>query len=510
MKFAMRNANTLKLLAMGNNRSWKLAAFFFHDRGSNAQKSLRGMMQEIVHSIVGQYSALWSVVNPIYQNLVRSQKTKVPQWDLVTLKEVLFVIVQQRRIPLDLCLFLDALDEHGGDNELLSRLLKEVVDRTDGEKVQVKMCVASRSWNVFNQHFGRCPNLAVHDHTKSDIRILVESRLSAADPQRTLDPEHFVALVDQVSDKASGVFIWVKLVMDVLAKDVVDGATFPVLLNHILEMPPELKDLYARTLERIELDYCEESYIMLNMALCSASPLPFGTFMLCARHNLGKTYSLDELDEARDFKEEINDIEWELRRLASRSGGLLEVVFIGQYPRGAWTIPGKETPSKWENPCQYYRVQFIHQTVKEYVFNAQKCLGLRGISSTMLQHHGYLYLLAAAVNKDEWAQPLRSELFTSARGYEKTLGPDDSYLPQVRDVLDYIALRYTYDWSSWSDFMIEFQSMMNEILSQPIVPMFHFWELAVLFGLVSYVQNSGLSFLRGGEKMKLTIHVSYN
>lgn len=485
MKFAMRNARTVELLATGSNRPWKLAAFFFDDQGSDAQKSLSVMLHEIIRSIISQYRVLWSLASPIYQKLVRSQRTKKPKWDHVTLKEVLLMIVKQRRFDLELCLFLDALDEHKGDNELLSKLLKEVVESADGEKVQVKMCVASRSWTIFSQHFGTCPNLAVHEHTEGDIRILIESRLSAADPQRILDQEQFMVIVYQISHKALGVFIWVKLVMDVLAKDIMDGTCteFSDLENRIMEMPRGLEDLYARTLERIEPEYCDESYIMLNMALCSASPLPLGTFMLSARYNLGKTYSRDELDRAHFPEGKVNTLsfEGELRRLASRSGGLLEAVFVRK---------DMETDG-----CQSHRVQFIHQTVKEYVRNAQKCLGLRGISSWMLQHNGYLYLLAAAaVKPDEWVNPLRRDIFNNAKGYEKTLGPNDSYLPEVREVLDFITIS-PYHRSLLSDMTVnpELQLIMVQIEEAP-THHGEFFTLAIVGDLVSYVRNSAIPF----------------
>ncbi len=128
MKFAMRDPRTLELLGMNllvNGRliTWTLVSFFFHNRGSTIQKSLDGMMQEILHSILHQHPHLVDRITPLYLDLVKSQRTNVPKWDTHTLKNALLCITQERRRPLRLCLFLDALDEHGGDNEELAMLL---------------------------------------------------------------------------------------------------------------------------------------------------------------------------------------------------------------------------------------------------------------------------------------------------------------------------------------------------------------------------------------------------
>ena len=178
MKFAMYDKRTSALLAKVSTNKWAIAAFFFRDRGSEVQKSLEGMLQEILHSILNQIPALSACITSFYLKIVKSQKTNSPQWDMQTLREALLGIAQQRRVNVQLCLFIDALDEHSGDNEYLAQLLKDIAKNSDGEVVKLKICIASRSWTVFTQHFGNCPGLAIHDFTAIDIQIYIENRFA--------------------------------------------------------------------------------------------------------------------------------------------------------------------------------------------------------------------------------------------------------------------------------------------------------------------------------------------
>ena len=158
----------------------------------------------------------------------------------------------------------------------------------DGDCVQLKICLASRSWTVFQHHFGQCPGLAIHNHTHQDIRTYIETR-SRFDPGR-LGPfdnrTNLLRVIDLVAIKAQGVFIWVRLVMDFLSKGIRDGTPNTILEDQISKIPPELGDLYAATLRRVEPQYSEEAYIMLQITLKSLEPLPLRDLMVILDHNM--------------------------------------------------------------------------------------------------------------------------------------------------------------------------------------------------------------------------------
>ena len=365
MKFAMRDPRMTELLASENMEQWSLAAFFFHDRGSEKQKTLNGMLQEFLRSILQQIPALSRYVLSSYIELVRAQRTRCPSWDFGSLKSALVSLFEQRHVRIRILLLLDALDEHQGNNDLLASLLKSLVAKSDNKCIRLKMCLASRSWTVFQQHFGNCPGFSIHDHTRDDIMTYIRARLEPCEPQEMHQLGHssMTPLANLVATRASGVFIWVRLVVDMLAKGLQDGTPHRTLEEKVNTIPRELKDLYADTLRRIEPEYSLEAFIMLQTTLCSFEPLPLKVLMAISDLNVAycegsSTYKAAETLASGDGMEQPTSSH--KRRLVSRSGGLLEVLERDQ------SVPDSDG----------FVVQFIHQTVKEYVQSASKNLGL--------------------------------------------------------------------------------------------------------------------------------------
>ncbi|KAH0555789.1 hypothetical protein GP486_006266, partial [Trichoglossum hirsutum] len=406
MKYALHEKRTREILACDNS-CWTLVGFFFHDRGSSLQKSLSGMLQEILYQILVQVEDLIPFVQPHYAKLVRHQQTKSPVWDVRTLRSALEAIVEQRETYVRMCIFLDALDEHDGDNDELASLLYELISNADNDTVRVKVCLASRSWNVFEFHFGQCPGFAIHDHTQGDIQKYTISRLGDALEfgRPEVSPEQLESIAGQVTNKASGVFIWVRLVVDELVRGIRDGTPLSVLEEDISKMPQELKDLYLRTLGRIERAYVKECFVMLQMALCSLSTLPLETFVKCTSYTLRGRISEDESTSQQEM----------IRRLKSRSGGLLEVISTMPVEAAICSTPIRfpSTPV----------VQFIHQTVKEFVRDCKSDLGICWKENPVdLGECGYLYLLRCGIEiNDEWVNGIGSDLFEYASLAEKEL-----------------------------------------------------------------------------------------
>ena len=428
MKFAMRDRRTIELLNTSEQFSWLLVGFFFHDRGSLAQKSLAAMLKEILRQILVEFNQLWHVVKPLYLQLTESQHTKSPRWDTETLEQALLVVTQQCLVDARICIFLDALDEHAGDNEKLASLLFKLTKNTQESKTELKICVASRSWTVFANHFGSCPQFAIHEHTREDIRLYTADMLSQAHMGpggRTGRSRKAETLAEQVTNRARGVFIWVRLVVAELAKGIRDGTPLVELEDQLSKMPQELKDLYINTLKRVEPEYHEETHIMLQIALCSFSPLPLKKFLQCTFYSR-RNKALKDCGTEHEM----------LRYLTSRSGGLLEAG-IGDnvldedgsrqerpqhssdklskveamYPciyDGDATSANSASKimSRASNPKKTYYVQFIHQTVKEFVRDYGYDPQLQSLASA--KGSGHLHLLRYYTRShDSWSRAER-------------------------------------------------------------------------------------------------------
>ena len=320
MKFAMRHETTQRLLSRSNVSSWTLVGFFFHDRGSETQKSLSTMLQELLYQTLYRHPSLGVYVQGFYDKLVKDQGTTLPDWDVETLRMALLGIMKQQKYTIRICYFVDALDEHAGDNDQLATLLYDMTSSVDRKHMKIKICLASRPWNVFITHFGRCPGFAIHEYTRDDISIYSSTRLhQSLDGQgvRKLDKGTSLLLqrlADQITKRAHGVFIWVRLVVDDLAPNIRDGTPFSSLEDKLSKLPPELGDLYLHTLRKVDKDYSKETHAMLQIVLCSAQPLSLECVIGCAFYaTLGDRY-VPDTPEAM------------IRSLQSRSGGLLEAV----------------------------------------------------------------------------------------------------------------------------------------------------------------------------------------
>lgn len=402
----MHDPRMTKLLASDDMEQWSLAAFFFHDRGSEKQKTLNGMLQELLRSILQQIPALSRYVLSSYLELVRLQRTRCPSWDFSSLKSALVSLIEQRHIKIRILLLLDALDEHQGDNDMLASLLKILVDKSDNERVKLKMCLASRSWTVFQQHFGDCPGFSIHDHTREDIMTYIRVRLDPCVPQEMHQSDHdnIPPLANLVATRASGVFIWVRLVVDLLAKGIQDGTPHRTLEEKVNKIPQELRDLYADTLRRIEPEYSSEAFIMLQTTLCSFEPLPLEVLMFISDFN---PYIRGNDVFPRSLAQQSTSSR--KSRLASRSGGLLEVVQGDQYVSESNGLV----------------VQFIHQTVKEYVQSVSKNLGLANIPASIRQENGYNFLLRTCAHYHSiWVSCIKKDVFDYARCAAKKFKED--------------------------------------------------------------------------------------
>lgn len=111
------------------------------------------------------------------------------------------------------------------DNEHLASLVKKLVALADGNVMKVKLCLASRPWDTFVTSSSKCPGFKIHDHTNYDIRTYTPAEFiqsSSSDVEnysaRDARSASLEALAVQVTEKAHGVFIWVRIVVEEITK----------------------------------------------------------------------------------------------------------------------------------------------------------------------------------------------------------------------------------------------------------------------------------------------------
>ena len=174
--------------------------------------------------------------------------------------------------------FIDGLDEYGGDHQELVSLLRSLQDVP-----YLKLCLASRPHNVFDSAFGSSPShvLALQDFTGGDIRRYICGELEnhpdvLRQHQLTREMSRIIAVI---AEKASGVFLWVYLVVKSVSRGITNADTPADLLRRVQEMPPDLEPYFESMLDSIEPYYRNESSRMLLACISAVDPIPLGELL---------------------------------------------------------------------------------------------------------------------------------------------------------------------------------------------------------------------------------------
>jgi hypothetical protein len=350
--------------------------FYFYNRGSRIQKSFEGLLHSILYQILSREDKLAEIVLPIY--LERSGK-KRQHWTLHNLKQAFDLIVRQERFPLRFYLFLDALDEYEGHPEIVAEFLKSIVTTPFKSMTKVNVCFSSRPWNVFIEEFGTCPGFSIHERTRDDIWRFTKGRMMGQRSMGQLltsgpneQKREAEILISTIVEKARGIFLWVRLVVEGLLRARIDGASVAELMEIVSEMPAELEDYYERIIQQIPQRFRLESYVMFEILLRSAHGLKLSSFASatdCAFYETIQSV-VSKLRHRQPSNATSEDL---LRRLQSRSGGLVEVV-------------SDDT------------VQFMHQTVKDFIAKPGFEQRLLGQHNPTLQN-GYSFLFKYYLGK---------------------------------------------------------------------------------------------------------------
>ncbi|KAI9656759.1 MAG: hypothetical protein M1821_003398 [Bathelium mastoideum] len=372
MKFAMVHQHTQDMLQHYRAETWIVGGYFFHDRGSSIQKSVRGLLGELLHRILANRKDLFHLVLPTFHSLLHRMRSNEPATDSWTFQDLIDSVSSvgsKVTRNLNICFFVDALDEEEGDHKNLLLVINTLARLASNTHFLVRLCVAGRPENLFKAALGDCPTFIIQEHTKHDIESYARGRLRDESKILMLDEsqEELTHLITDVINRAQGVFLWVRLVVDETAEGICQGDTVRELRDDLSSIPTELEGLYTRALrrrrrtsDRPELTTRNEAYVMFQMVGSAQEPLSLYHLL---RASLFLTTGKDPLPELEKLS-----IDQMLLRFNARSFGLLEVIEGTRTRLNPIAIdPVAFGPSRPLNLDWNSNVQFIHQTAKEYV-----------------------------------------------------------------------------------------------------------------------------------------------
>ncbi|OIW26426.1 hypothetical protein CONLIGDRAFT_472512 [Coniochaeta ligniaria NRRL 30616] len=264
------------------------------------------------------------------------QKLHTDAWALRTLWACLLEVLKQEQFDLEICLLFDALDEYDGRPEDISEFLKDLT-RTWSPRTKTRILFSSRPWPLFREEFGKCPGFRIHDHTQSDIyQYSIGSIPDTHFARVVLSP-----FVGEITRRARGVFLWVKLVMADLSRIATEGGQSSEYLQAKLRralnlVPDELDDYYSAIVKRLPGSTRLETYILLECLCRSERPISLEDILRLIACSLSQT--LADVERNWTLNPRVQNDSY----LRSISGGLVDI-----------------TPSG--------RIQLMHQTCKEWV-----------------------------------------------------------------------------------------------------------------------------------------------
>jgi hypothetical protein len=253
-RLSNRNGSTASSSEISSSQL-HMASFFFWIAGSDLQKSEEGLRRSLLYQLLvkdpNQIPELYPKRMQRYELFGGDSREFADSEHKRTL-ETLF---QQRAYPI--LLFIDGLDEINGNTTELAKLIKRW-----SLLPHVKICVASRPWTVFECAFESMPTLQIEWLTRQDIVYYVNDNFNAS--RRFVEMRQHMEreaeeLLHEVANKASGVFLWVYVVVASLLEGLTDGDSIADLRQRLRELPVELEELFDRILDRVNPDYAAQA-----------------------------------------------------------------------------------------------------------------------------------------------------------------------------------------------------------------------------------------------------------
>ncbi|QYT05415.1 ANK_REP_REGION domain-containing protein [Trichoderma simmonsii] len=322
MKFALNSAKK----TMSDKT---IIYFFFNARGEGLEKSTTGMYRSILLQLLEKIPAL--------QNTLELPKP-IPRpghkyhWTEEILTNILDQAIQNLEESSIVC-FIDALDECE-ENQI--RNMIQFFERV-GETTRTKnfhVCFSSRHYPHISISKGLTLILEGQEGHTQDMISYINSELKIGNS----------ALANQIraelQEKASGVFMWVVLVVSILNKEH-DKGRIHALRKRLQEIPADLHELFRDILTRDRQD-ADGLLLCIQWVLFTKQPLRPEQLYFAMLSNILYEWNPNEIT--------ASDIE---RFILNSSKGLTEV-----------------TKSKIPT------VQFIHESVKDYLLKEN---GLRDI-----------------------------------------------------------------------------------------------------------------------------------
>ena len=304
-----------------------IISFFFNARGEALEKSTVGMYRSLLFQLLTAVPGLQKVFIPLA--FAKQKTNEVSEWSVEELKTILSSAIGNLGQQHLVC-FIDALDECQEDQVRdMVGFLEHLGQIAVSSRIRLNIYLSSRHYPYISIEKGIELIMEGQQGHDEDIAKYVNSKLRAGRSKKV------DSVKAEILSRASGVFLWVVLVVQVLNKAYDHGQIYAI-QKRLKEIPNELDDLFADILTR-DGDNREELVLCLQWILYAQRPLKRQELYFAMMSQIAPS----ELTEWDQDEITIQDME---KFILSCSKGLAEV-----------------TKSKDQT------VQFIHESVRDFL-----------------------------------------------------------------------------------------------------------------------------------------------
>ena len=268
MKFLVNHPHTVEALTTwAGTRRLVTGSFFFWNAGSLMQKSQEGLLTSLLYEILRQCPELIHSVCKSKVETIRSSLSGTPpsryRWTREGLWEAIEGLRLQSEVNAQFCFFIDGLDEYEGEPDQIVKVLSSLHHWPN-----IKLCVSCRPWNEFLDAFdpGVDLHIALEDLTQDDIRLYIQDSLEGSARFRALKARDSRSqdLVQEIVEKARGVFLWVVLVVRSLLTGLTNADKISRLQARLHNFPETLEKFFGHMLRAVEMCYREETALIFK------------------------------------------------------------------------------------------------------------------------------------------------------------------------------------------------------------------------------------------------------
>ncbi|KAI8955798.1 hypothetical protein F4801DRAFT_176095 [Xylaria longipes] len=347
MKYIANHDETRRSLEVwAGAKKLVIASHYFWNAGTNMQKSQIGLYRSLLYDLLRACPELIPRVCPSRWASTKISMTPI-HFDNWSAEELLQAIQSLIRLPdssIRYCTFIDGVDEYDGDHFELCQLLKELSCSSN-----MKCCMSSRPWNVFEDALGAdsIPKLNLHQLTRQDILVYAQSRLAehsrwnaAYFPKYQME-----SVIDSITERAQGVFLWVYLVGRSLRNGLFDGDTIRDLQRRLDNLPNDLESFFRHIISQVDSLYHKKMAQLLLTAVNARQSLDLEFYRRQEYEDEDSDYALNKPVEDTTGDEQGRIEDSCRRRINARCGGLLEI--------------------------RKGRVEFLHRSVRDFLLTRE-------------------------------------------------------------------------------------------------------------------------------------------